>query len=77
MAHLTKRMCALCGQAVQTEKHVILECQAPAMCELRAAYSDLFTPEHTSSLKAFLNYQPSQQVAHFTRDMLTLSVGTE
>jgi hypothetical protein len=70
------RVCTLCEQAVQTEKHLILECQAPPMCELRAAYSDLFFPAHTSSLKAFCNNQSPQRVAHFTRDMLTLLVGT-
>jgi hypothetical protein len=70
------RMCTLCGQAVQTEKHLILECQAPPICELRTAYSDLFSTAHTSALKNFLNYQSPQWVAHFTRDMLTLLVGT-
>jgi hypothetical protein len=54
------RVCTLCHQAVQTEKHLMLDCQAPPMCQLRAAYSDLFSPEHTSSLKAFLNYQSPQ-----------------
>jgi hypothetical protein len=46
------------------------------MRQLRTAYSDLFFPEHTSSLKAFLNYQSPQRVANFTGDMLTLLVGT-
>jgi len=38
--------------------------------------SDLFSPEHTSSLKPSLNYQSPQRVAHFTTAMLTLLVGT-
>ena len=70
------RMCTLCHQAVQTEKHLILDCQAPQMRQLRNTYCDLFSPEHTSSLKALLNYQSPQRVANFTRDMLTLLVGT-
>jgi hypothetical protein len=70
------RVCTLCGQAVQTEKHLILECQAPPIYELRTAYSDLFSMAHTSSLRDFLNYQFPQRVANFTRDMLTLLVGT-
>jgi len=64
-------------QAVQTEKHLMLDCQAPPMrasCVLPTP--DLFSPKHTSSLKAFLNDQSPQRVANFTRDMLTLLVGT-
>jgi hypothetical protein len=46
------------------------------MCELCAAYSDLFSPEHTSSLKAFLNYQSPQWMADFSRDMLAFLLST-
>jgi hypothetical protein len=70
------RVCNLCEQAVQSEKHLILECQAPPICELRAVYSDLFAPEYTSSLKDFINHQPPHRVAQFTRDLLTSLVGT-
>jgi hypothetical protein len=33
-----------------------------AMCQLLAAYSDLFSPEHISSLKDFTNYQSPQLI---------------